>query len=257
MPINDSKVVAIIPSRIKSLRLPNKALIDIAGFPMIIHVLKRTLMSSMVDEVFVATDSEIIKNTVEEFGGRVLMTSSHHPTGTDRLSEAINHIQGDIFVNVQGDEALVNPNHIDTAVNILVNDSECDVGILVNAFNKHNSTSDIKVVLDNFNRVMYFSRSDIPNDSRNKNSNMLKAYHIVPFRRRILEVFPSLPSANLEYIEMNEYLRLLQNGIKIKAALVDSTAISVDTLDDLNYVVDLMPHDKYYQLYMNDAPIAQ
>ena len=113
---SSSKVVAIIPSRLNSSRLPNKALADIDGMPMIVHVFKRCLLSNSLSEVYVATDSIAIKNVVESYGGNVIMTSSHHETGTDRIAEAAQLIDADIIVNVQGDEALVNPKYIDKAV---------------------------------------------------------------------------------------------------------------------------------------------
>ena len=98
------KVVAIIPSRLESSRLPGKALLDICGLPMIVHVYKRCLLSDKLDEVYVATDNKKIKDVVESYGGRVVMTSSLHKTGTDRIAEAAKTIEADIIVNVQGDE---------------------------------------------------------------------------------------------------------------------------------------------------------
>jgi len=141
-----SKAVAIIPARLESSRLPNKALVDILGLPMIVHVFKRCLMAKSLDAVYVATDNIKIKEVVESYGGKVIMTSAAHQTGTDRIAEAAQDIDADIIVNVQGDEALVNPEHIDKAVDSLVNSSRADVAILVNPFNKRNSPSDIKVV---------------------------------------------------------------------------------------------------------------
>ena len=181
-----SKAVAIIPARLESSRLPGKALLDICGLPMIVHVYKRCLLAKKLDEVYVATDNIEIKNCIKKYGGNVIMTSSIHETGTDRIAEAAQNINAEIIVNIQGDEALVNPIYIDKVVDELKDNPNIDVGLLVNPFSKKNSQSDIKVVLNNKNDVLYLSRSDIPSDSRNNDSSMLKAYHIVPFRKEFL-----------------------------------------------------------------------
>jgi len=243
------KVVAIIPSRLESSRLPGKALLDICGLPMIVHVYKRCLLSDKLDEVYVATDNKKIKDVVESYGGRVVMTSSLHKTGTDRIAEAAKTIEADIIVNVQGDEALLNPKYIDKAVSVLQSNPDINISILVNPFNKKNSPSDIKVVLNENDEVMYFSRSDIPSYKRNDNHSMLKAYHIVPFRKDFLLKYSKWKESYLEKVEFNEYLRILERGYKIKAVHVESDAVSVDTEEDLKYVKSKMLHDFYYQQY--------
>jgi 3-deoxy-manno-octulosonate cytidylyltransferase (CMP-KDO synthetase) len=238
------KVVAIIPSRLESSRLPKKALADILGMPMIVHVFKRCLLSEKLDEVYVATDSIEIKEVVESFGGKVIMTSSEHQTGTDRIAEAAKTIEADIIVNVQGDEALVNPQHIDKVVSVLQESPQINVAILVNPFNKRNSSSDIKVVLNENNDVMYLSRVDIPSNARVKSPELLKAYHIVPFRKDFLLQYSKWEKSRLEQIEFNEYLRILEKGYTIKAVHVESDSVSVDTKEDLDYVIDKMKSDK-------------
>jgi 3-deoxy-manno-octulosonate cytidylyltransferase (CMP-KDO synthetase) len=245
-----SKAVAIIPARLESSRLPNKALVDILGLPMIVHVFKRCLMAKSLDAVYVATDNIKIKEVVESYGGKVIMTSAEHQTGTDRIAEAAQDIDADIIVNVQGDEALVNPEHIDKAVDSLVNSSRADVAILVNPFNKRNSPSDIKVVLNEDDEIMYLSRTDIPSDARTDSPQMLKAYHIVPFRKDFLLQYAKWGKTELEQIEFNEYLRILEKGYKIQAVRVESDAVSVDTEQDLEFVRNKMKIDKIGQLYL-------
>ena len=247
---NNSKVVSIIPSRIESSRLPRKALLEICGLPMIIHVYRRCLLAKKLDQVYVATDNIEIQECVEMHGGKVIMTSSSHETGTDRIAEAAQNINAEIIVNVQGDEALVNPLYIDKVVTELEVNPNIDVGILVNPFNKKNSPSDIKVVLNNNNDVLYLSRSDIPSDSRNNDPSMLKAYHIVPFRKKFLLEFTKLEKGNLEKIEFNEYIRILEHGYKIRAVHVESDAVSVDTAKDLEYVRSKMLKDRWFSQYI-------
>jgi len=246
---NGQKVIAILPARLESSRLPRKALKDICGLPMIVHVFKRCLLSKKLDEVYVATDSFEIKEVVEKYGGKVIMTSSKHKTGTDRIAEAALELDAEIIVNIQGDEALVNPKYIDRVTNELIENPDINVGILVNSFSKKDSPSDIKVVLNKNNDVMYLSRSDIPSGSRQNNPPMLKAYHIVPFRKKFLLEYAQMDRGSLEKIEFNEYVRILENGERIRAVYVESDAVSVDTTEDLQSVRELMPHDLWFQQY--------
>tara|TARA_B100000953_G_scaffold291756_1_gene278254 strand:+ start:140 stop:880 length:741 start_codon:yes stop_codon:yes gene_type:complete len=245
-----SKAVAIIPARLESSRLPNKALADILGLPMIVHVFKRCSLAKSLDAVYVATDNNKIRKVVEQYGGEVIMTSAEHQTGTDRIAEAAQDIDADIVVNVQGDEALVNPEYIDKAVDSLVNSSGADVAILVNPFNKRNSPSDIKAVLNEHDEIMYLSRADIPSDARVNNPQMIKAYHIVPLRKDFLLKYAKWEKTELEQIEFNEYLRILEKGYKIQAVRVESDAVSVDTEQDLEFVRGKMKMDKVSQLYL-------
>ncbi len=243
------KIVAMLPARLQSSRLPRKALVDICGLPMIIHVYRRCLLAKTLDAVYVATDSEEIRAVVESYGGRVLMTASFHETGTDRIAEAASGLDVDIVVNVQGDEALVNPTYVDAVVTAVRDDPSVNVGILVNPYSKRNSPSDIKVVLNEQNDVMYLSRNDIPSDARTPEAPMLKAYHILPFRRDFLLKYAAWDKGNLERIEFNEYLRILEKGHTIRAVHVESGAVSVDTPEDLEYVRSKMLNDPFFPLY--------
>jgi len=246
------RTVAIIPARIESSRLPRKALADICGMPMIVHVFKRCLLAESLDDVYVATDSPEIRKEVEKHGGKVIMTSPAHETGTDRIAEAAESLDADIIVNVQGDEALVNPAYIDKVVSALHEDQDINVGILVNPFTKRNSTSDIKVVLNQYGDVMYLSRSDIPSDARVDNPSLLKAYHIVPFRKHFLLEYASWEKGELEQIELNEYLRILERGHRIRAVRVESDAVSVDTEEDLIFVREEMQKDQLVKSYIDE-----
>ena len=242
------KIVGMIPVRMESTRLPNKAIRDICGLPMIIHTMKRTMMAKELDEVYVVTDSQEIKELVEFHGGLVIMTGSYHQTGSDRLAEAASKIEANIIVNIQGDEALVNPKHIDQSIQGLIN-SDAQVSILLTKFSKRNSAGDIKAVVNLKNEIMYISRNDLPSNARVEIPNMLKAYHVVSFRKDFLITYASLEQTPLEKIEYNEYLRILENGYKIQGVLVDSDSISVDTKEDLAQVSESMKNDEIYKKY--------
>ena len=242
------KVIGMIPVRLESSRLPKKALCDILGLPMVIHTLKRTQMAKTLDEVYVVTDSEVIKALVESHQGQVIMTSKVHQTGSDRLAEAAEYIEADIVVNIQGDEALVDPNHIDAGVKGLIN-SKAKVSILLTQFSKKQSYGDIKAVVNLKNEIMYLSRNDIPSESRSPIEYSLKAYHVVSFRKDFLIKYAKLKQTPLEKIEYNEYLRVLENGYTIQGVIVESDTVSVDTDEDLKYVRKLMSADELFEVY--------
>ena len=246
---------ALIPVRLESARLPGKALLDICGLPMVVHVYRRCLLADRLDDVVVATDSEEIRSVVEAHGGSAVMTRSDHANGTERIAEAAESLESEIVVNVFGDEALVMPDSIDAVVAALHDDASVNVGILVNPFTRRNSPGDIKVVLDDRGDVMYLSRSDIPSNARTADAPMLKAYHIVPFRREVLLEYATWPAGRLETVEFHEHLRSLERGHSIRAVEVESSAVSVDTLDDLEYVRRLMVSDPVFEQY-KDGPVG-
>ncbi|MBT7608690.1 MAG: 3-deoxy-manno-octulosonate cytidylyltransferase [Bacteriovoracaceae bacterium] len=244
------KIVGIIPVRLESSRLPQKALREICGIPMILHVYERGVLAKKLDDIFIATDSVEIKKVVEDAGGKVIMTSSSHRTGTDRIAEAAKNIECDVVINIQGDEALLDPEHIDLiAEEFPKTIKDCHAGILVTKFNKSNSSSDIKAVLNRKNEVLYLSRTDLPSSTRSAVNEMWKAYHIVPFQKSFLLTYTELERSHLELIEYNEYLRILEHGYKIKAFPVESDSLSVDTEFDLEYVSNKMPYDSSFLLY--------
>ncbi len=244
------KVVGIIPARLKSTRLADKALIDIEGLPMVVHVLKRAELSSVLDEVYVATDSEEIKAAVTHHGGRVIWTSAHHQTGTDRLAEAAKDMDADIIVNVQGDEPLLDPSHINHVVEPLLDDPSLQVSALVTPYAVKNSPSDIKAVLDLNNNIMYCSRADLPGDARRPAETMWKMSFIIPMRKQFLMQFAAWGPSPNEKIEFIEHLRIVEHGIKFRAVVVDHAHISVDTQEDLLKVRELMKTDTVKKQYL-------
>jgi len=246
------KVVGMIPARLQSSRLPEKALIDIAGLPMVIHTCKRAQMSKNLDEVYLVTDSEVIKQAGESYDIKVIMTGTHHQTGSDRLAEACQYVDCDIVVNIQGDEPLVNPDHIDAIVQPLLRDTSLQIAVGITSYKKKNSASVIKAVLDLKDNIMYCSRTDLPSDARTPVEELLKMVFIVPFRKSFLLQYTSWTPTFLEQIEYNEYLRVLEHGVRLRAVRVDGAKISVDTPEDLEEIRQLMEKDKLRFKYMED-----
>ena len=237
------RVVGMLPARLRSSRLPEKALVDIDGLPMFVHTCKRAQLAKSLDDVYLATDSEKIKEIAETYNIKVIMTDCHHKTGSDRLAEACQSVDCEIVVNIQADEPLVRPEHIDSIVLPLQENGNLQIAVGVTPYTKKGSDSDIKAVLDLDNNIMYCSRNDLPSDVRTTVDMMLKMCFIVPFRKKFLIQFASWPSTPLETIEYNEYLRVLEHGVKIRAVRVEDAKISVDTPDNLEEVRRLMRSD--------------
>lgn len=244
------KVVGMIPARLQSSRLPEKALIDIGGLPMVIHTCKRAQMVESLDEVYLATDSETIREVAEAHNIRVIMTSIHHQTGSDRVAEACRIVDCDILVNIQGDEPLVNPEHVDVIIEPLIKDPSLKITVGVTPYDQKNRNSDIKAVLDLEGNILYCSRTDLPSDALTPVDEMFKMVFIVPFRKEFLLQHTSWKPTPLEQIEFNEYLRILEHGVKIRAVEVKDAKISVDTPEDLEKVRELMEKDTIKLRYM-------
>ncbi|MBF0371076.1 MAG: 3-deoxy-manno-octulosonate cytidylyltransferase [Magnetococcales bacterium] len=234
-------VVAVIPARYQSSRLPGKPLADIAGRTMIQHVYERTA-SARVDRVCVATDDERIMAVVKGFGGEAVMTSPDHVSGTDRVAEAVRGLGADLVVNVQGDEPLLNPEMIDAALQPLREDSQIPMGTLAHPLTNPAEAinSDVvKVVCDRKGFALYFSRAPIPL-TREADSpqpeGMLRHIGLYVYRADFLQVFSKLPPTPLETRERLEQLRALEHGYRIRVVETSHEVIGVDTPDDLKRV---------------------
>ncbi|MBU0527639.1 3-deoxy-manno-octulosonate cytidylyltransferase [Candidatus Micrarchaeota archaeon] len=236
------KVIGVIPARLKSNRLPEKPLKMIYGLPMIVHVYKRAEMCQDLDELYVATDSQRIREVVEEHGGKVIMTSKKPATGTDRIAEAVSEMECDLVVNIQGDEPLVRPEHISAAIRAL-EDHEVHVSCLSTSSTNKNDKNEIKVVFDKRSNVLYYSRTDIPSDKRVEVKTHYKQYCIYCFRKEFLKKFTEMEQSPLEKIEYVELLRAIENGFIVRNVNVDSNSKAVDTEEDLKEVEKLMKDD--------------
>jgi len=242
-------IIGMIPARLQSSRLPEKALADICGLPMVVHTCKRAMLADSLDAVYLATDSPVIEDVAALHGIPVIMTGTHHQTGTDRIAEAVGTIEGDIIVNIQGDEPMVDPDHIDAIVNGIRRDDTVKVAIGVTPYAERNRSSDIKAVLDLANNILYCSRNDLPSESRTTVTSLWKMSFIVAFRRAFLFRYSGWAPTPLETIEYNEYLRILEHGYKIRAVRIEGAKISVDTPEDLAIIRRLMIEDPLRHQY--------
>lgn len=236
------KVVGIIPARLESTRLPKKPLAVIDGLPMIIHVLKRSEMCGDLDAVYVATDSQEIASIVKRHGGKAIMTSPTHKTGTDRIAEAAQNINCQLVVNIQGDEPLVRPEHISAGIRAL-DDETVQLSCLSAMSDNKDDPNEIKVVFDKNSDVLYYSRTDIPSNKRVDVKTHHKQYCIYCFRKEFLVKFTKMEQTPLENIEYVELLRAVENGYKVRNVDVVSKSRSVDTPKDIEEVEELMKKD--------------
>lgn len=233
-------VVAIIPARYASSRLPGKALADIGGRPMIEHVYRRTSAAATVSSVMVATDDERILEAVRSFGGVACLTSPEHHSGTDRLAEVAAELSCEIVVNVQGDEPLVEPDMIDEAVEPLLADPLVVMSTLRRRIEdpaEIQNPNVTKVVVDREGYALYFSRAAIPfvRDGA-RAAPAWRHVGLYVYRRDLLLQLASLPPSTLERSESLEQLRALEHGIRILAVETAHDSIGVDTPDDLERV---------------------
>ena len=244
--MRSAKVVVVIPARYGSTRLPGKPLVLLAGKTMIQRVYERAKLAQRADQVIVATDDERIVKAVEEFGGEVRMTRRDHRTGTERVAEVAAHVEGDVFVNVQGDEPLLDPAAVDSALGALLEQPQASISTIATPIKVPADIMDpnvVKTVLDFDGNALYFSRAPIPwvRDTANKvQVRHLKHLGMYVFQRDALREYPTLPQGELERIEQLEQLRWMENGWKIRVAEVEHDAASVDVPEDVARVEKLL-----------------
>ena len=233
------KVTGCIPSRYASSRLPGKPLCDIGGKPMVIRVVEQALQAKSLNEVVVLTDDERIRDAVKNAGYQAAMTSEQCASGTDRIAEYMkNDPSTDIFVNMQGDEVLLNPEHIDALVAEFIERDDAEMGTLAHWESRAEVLSDpttAKVVTRWDNQALYFSRNCIPvRQDGNLPEQALVQIGVYIYTRNALEKLGRLEQAPLESTEKLEQLRALEHGIKITVSIVDHyKSLSVDTEQDL------------------------
>ena len=257
------RAAVIIPARLGSTRFPGKVLAPLHGRPLIQHVWERACTSTIAAEIIIATDSENVLEAVHAFGGRAVMTSPDHPSGTDRIAEVARTLDCDIIVNVQGDEPLIQAEVIDMTVGLLEEDERASLGTAASMVTSSAEIADpnvVKVVTDREGFAMYFSRAPIPyhredwpslgdagaegskaaggsGDAVEKaTGGLLKHIGIYSYRLEALLRLTELEPTRLERIEKLEQLRALEHGMRIKVGITDFESHGVDTPEDLERV---------------------
>lgn len=236
-------IIAVIPARYASTRLPGKPLVDIANKPMIQWVYERVSQCTLVHRVLVATDDDRIFECVRGFGGEAVMTPEHIPSGTDRVAFATREIDIDVVLNIQGDEPFIEPEEIDQLARLMIDNPDSVMGTLVKKISnieELENCNTAKVVLDADGNALYFSRSAIPffrdqvkQDQWFREHTYYKHVGIYGYRKEFLIQCTSWGPGRLERIEKLEQLRVLERGYKIKTAETSFESMCVDTPEDL------------------------
>jgi len=230
----------IIPARLNSSRFENKILVDILGFPMVIKTARQV---SSLDNIVIATDSQEVINLAKKYGFDAIMTSTNHNSGTDRINEAVNTLNlsdNEIIINVQADEPFIEESVIKSVINKVKEIKNQDDILITSCYKEINSQAAgdpnlVKVVLNEQENAIYFSRAKIPyHRDHNNNTNYFGHLGIYGFTKKSLNKFCSLNSSKLENIEKLEQLRAIDNGFKIAMVKVNSKSFGIDTKADLD-----------------------
>lgn len=242
-------ILGIIPARYASTRFPGKPLIEILGKTMIQRVYEQAKKSTLLSDVYVATDDERIYKHVESFGGKVVYTKEEHPSGTDRCYEALKNIgkSFDYVINIQGDEPFIDPSQIDLLANVC--DGNTELATLMIPVDSHEVLFDmgeVKITLNQNMEALYFSRMVIPyikgkpQEEWHKHHNYFRHVGMYAYRNDVLEKVTKLKPSSLEIAESLEQLRWLENGFKVKCAITQFDSHCVDTPEDIEKVIRLM-----------------
>lgn len=245
------KVIGLIPTRLNSTRLPQKALLKINNIPLVVHTYKRAKLSKKLNDVYICCDDKKIKDIAEKFGAKVIMTSKNHNNGTERINEAYKKLKKkyDFIVDIQGDEPLVSPYHIDDVVNYHIKNKKADIIVPTLEIKPTINTNIIKVIINKKNEVMYLSRADLPLSFKKNKNKVLKHLSIISFLPKSLEKFSISKKTYLESIEDIELLRALELGMKIKSIKLKGDSFSVDVYDDYKKADLKMSKDKFFKIY--------
>jgi len=240
------KILGVIPARFKSSRFPGKPLADIHGKPMIAHVYENAMKVSQFDKILVATDDERIASECDKYRMPFVMTSAEHKTGTDRVAEVAEKHAADFYVNIQGDEPLVSPDTIESAIKPVISCTDFDA---INLMTEIRDSSDVvnstvpKVVVNIKNEAIFFSRSPIPYP-KGERSKYYKQVCVYVFKRDTLRRFVSLERGPIEQSEDIEILRFLENRMIVRMVEVHEDSVAVDTAADLEIVRNIFANRK-------------
>lgn len=242
------KIIGVIPARYKSSRFPGKPLVPICDRPMIYWVYQQAMKVKEFDEVYVATDDERIRAACDQYDMNVIMTSDQHNTGSDRVAEVAEKTDGDLYVNVQGDEPVINPEMIREVISIFFEDESVYFGSLKKEItdpDEIRATSTVKVVTDDRGDAMYFSRSVIPSNIKDgKMARVFRHVGIYAYKRDFLLKFAAMEQTELELGEGIEPLRAMQRGYQMRLKETSYSSIGVDLPEHVALVEKILQQQK-------------
>jgi len=229
------KIAALIPARYASTRLPAKLVQDLGGLSVIQRTYQSTVATGVFDDVRVVTDHSLIESQIHAIGGKVVMSKKEHESGSDRIAEALEVVDADLIVNVQGDEPFQDAKTLRDLVAVFANPQVKVASLMCTlAAEQVQNPNFVKVVVDEEQRAIYFSRSPIPYNREGKSMSYWKHIGVYAYRRDILLSFTQWPKGNLEQVELLEQLRLVEKGVSIQMVETNHQAIAIDTQEDLD-----------------------
>jgi 3-deoxy-manno-octulosonate cytidylyltransferase (CMP-KDO synthetase) len=245
------KILGLIPTRLGSTRLPSKPLLEINNIPLIIHTYKRAKMSKLLDDVIICCDDIKILNIAKKFNAKAILTSKKHKNGTERIAEGFLKQKNiyDLIVDIQGDEPLLNPKHIDQVVKFHKKNLKIDIVLPSLKLKTPNSSNVVKVITDIKDNVIFLSRLKLPLEFKNEYRDHKKHLSIISFRPAALIKFAKSKKTPLEKSEDVELLRALEIGLKIKTLLLKGNSFSVDVLPDFKRAIQEFKKDKLFKNY--------
>jgi len=232
------KIIAMIPARYSASRFPGKLMKELGGKPVIQRTYEATMATKLFDEVYVVTDSDVIFNSINNSGGKAIMSQKEHDCGSDRIAEAVEGMDIDIVINVQGDEPFIDEVSLSKLIEVFENDQNEEIDLAsLKVELKHEdeiqNPNNVKVITDLKNFAMYFSRSPIPFDRSQDGTKYYKHIGVYAFRKKALIDFYNTPKTPLELAEKIEGIRYLEVGKRIKMVETNTPVIGIDTPEDL------------------------
>tara|TARA_Y100000590_G_C15664598_1_gene993962 strand:- start:551 stop:1312 length:762 start_codon:yes stop_codon:yes gene_type:complete len=245
------KILGLIPTRLRSRRLPFKALLPINNIPLIVHTYKRAAMSKLIDYVTICCDDEKILKAARKFKANAILTSTHHNNGTERIFEGYLKVKKkyDFILDIYGDEPLLSPIHIDKVIDFHIKNMDADIILPYLKIKNTQNTNIVKLITNNKKELMYLSRANVPFEFKSKSKYLKKHLSIISFKPKALEKYSRHARTNLEKIEDIELLRALEIGLKVKTLELKGDSFSVDVLEDYQKAKNKMPSDRYFKFY--------
>lgn len=242
-------ITGLIPARLNSQRLPGKPLLKLDGLPLVIHVLKRAMLSKKLDQVIVCADDQSIVDVVRKFNGKAIITSKKHQNGTERICEVAKKINSEIIVDIQCDEVFLNPYHLDKVIEFHQNNNHFDIVIPNSLTSTYGDKNIVKIVENKKNKILYLSRSDIPFFFREKKNFLKKHLDFITFKKKSLLKYCKLKKTNNEIKEGIELLRAIDNGFNVGTINLKTKVFSINTKKDFIIAKKIIKNCKMRKKY--------
>ena len=242
-------ILGLIPSRLNSQRLPGKPLIKIDGLPLIIHVLKRSLLCKKLDKVIVCADDRSVIEVVKKFGGEAILTSKKHKNGTERICEVAKKYDAKLIIDIQCDEVFLNPEHVDRLIDFHKKNNQFDIIIPHSEILTYNNKNIVKIIDNDKGKIIYLSRADIPFYFRQKKNFLKKHLDFISFKKKILLNYCKLIKSKNEKIEGVELLRAIDNNFNLGTIKINTDVFSINTKLDLKKAKSIMKRCKIRKKY--------